>query len=96
MPELLAAQWDDIDLAARLWSIPASSEGDARRITLPRAAVAIIELLPRFEDCRHILANPRTRKPFNSVFGSWDAARKKAALPDLSIHELRNSLARTW
>ncbi|WP_295632951.1 EAL domain-containing protein [Novosphingobium sp.] len=96
MPELLAAQWDNIDLAARLWSIPASAEGDARQVVLPRAAVAIIEQLPRFEACRHILANPRTRKPFNSVYGSWDAARKKAALPDLSINELRKSIQKTW
>ena len=96
MPELLAAQWDEIDLAARRWSIPASAEGGARQVMLPKAAIAILELLPRFEDCRHILTNPRTRKPFNSVYGSWDAARKKAALPDLSIHELRNSILKTW
>ena len=63
---------------------------------LPRAAITIIELLPHFETCQHILANPRTLKPFNSVYGSWDAARKKAALPDLSINELRNSILKTW
>ena len=96
MPELLAAQWEHIDLAARRWSIPASAEADARQIVLPRAAITIIELLPRFETCQHILANPRTLKPFNSVYGSWDAARKKAALPDLSINELRNSILKTW
>ena len=96
MQELLAAQWDDVDLAAWRWSIPASAEGEGRHVRLPKAALAIFELLPRFDNCPHILVNPRTRKPFNSVYGSWDAARKKAELPDLTIYELRNSIDRNW
>ena len=32
---------------------------------------------------RHIFANPRTGLPYVSFYYSWDAARKRAGLPDL-------------
>ena len=43
-----------------------------------------------------MIVNPRTRQPFKSVFASWDAARTKAGLASLSIHDLRNSLQKSW
>jgi site-specific recombinase XerD len=42
---------------------------------------------------RHIFANPKTGLPYVSFFYSWDAARKRAGLPDLRVHDLRHSFA---
>jgi site-specific recombinase XerD len=40
-----------------------------------------------------IFANPKTSKPYVSIFYSWNTARQLANLPDLRIHDLRHSFA---
>lgn len=96
LQDLLTARWDDIDLETRQLTISVSKSGKPRRVHLSAAAAAIVKQLPRWDDCPYAIANPRTRKPYHSFFGSWDAARKKAGLADISIHDLRNSGARSW
>ncbi len=91
--ELLEAHWDDIDLEKRLWRIPQPEAGGLHHVSLSPAAVDVIRQLPRWDGCPHVIANPRTRKPYRSFFKSWDAARRKAGLPNVSIHDLRRSCA---
>ncbi|MBK8628980.1 MAG: EAL domain-containing protein [Sphingomonadales bacterium] len=94
--ELMAAQWEDVDLLTRLWTVHKSGNVPARQIPITANVLDVIKQLPRWDECPTVIVNPRTRKPYNSFYGSWDAARKKAGLDHLSIHELRNSLRRTW
>jgi diguanylate cyclase (GGDEF)-like protein/PAS domain S-box-containing protein len=94
--ELLAAKWSDVDLEQRSWTIPRSESGDGRTVRISDAALEILGDLPRSRSCDHLIINPRTNKPFHSVFGSWDAARKKAGLADVSIHDLRRSMKSSW
>jgi len=94
--ELLTAVWSDVNFEARVWTIPALEGGEARQIRLPMAAIEVLSLLPRVDGCDHLIINPRTKKPYNSIYGSWDAARRKAGLDSLSVHDLRNSIKRTW
>jgi diguanylate cyclase (GGDEF)-like protein len=89
--ELQNAKWDDIDLEARVWRIPSARADKMHSVPLSAAAIEVIRQLPRWDDCPHVIANPRTKKPFHSFFRSWDAARKKAGLPNISIHDLRHS-----
>ena len=42
---------------------------------------------------RFIFMNTRTGKAYISFFYSWDAARIRAGLPDLRVHDLRHSFA---
>jgi integrase len=42
---------------------------------------------------RHIFANIRTGQPYVSFFYSWNAARIRAGMPDLRVHDLRHSFA---
>jgi hypothetical protein len=92
----LCAQWEDVDLLTRLWTVHKSGNVPARQIPITANVLDVIKQLPRWDECLTVIVNPRTRKPYNSFYGSWDAARKKAGLDHLSIHELRNSLRRTW
>jgi diguanylate cyclase (GGDEF)-like protein/PAS domain S-box-containing protein len=86
--ELLVAQWSDLDLDDRVWRV--TGEGGASdAVPLNAAALEVIRELPRWEGCPYVIANPRTRRPYRSIFGSWDAARRRAGLPDVSMHELR-------
>jgi len=90
--EILTAQWGDIDLDNRQWKV-SGENGEADSVSLSSAAVHLIRQLPRWEDCPHVMANPRTKKPYRSIFRSWDAARRRAGLPDISMHELRRAAA---
>ena len=96
LQDLLSAQWDDVDLWGRTWTIASENKGRPTEVKLSTAAVDLMNQLPRWEGCPHMIANPITKKPYNSFFGSWDKARKKAGLGTLSIHDLRNSPIRTW
>jgi diguanylate cyclase (GGDEF)-like protein len=96
MPELLAAQWDDIDLDNGVWNIPASRSGAPGQLRLSAAAIEVIRQLQRWDDCPHLIANPRTRQPYRSFLKSWDSARRKAGLLHVSIEDLRYSVAKRW
>lgn len=43
-----------------------------------------------------MIANPKTKKPFRSLYGSWEAARNKAGLPHIEIDELRHCSLEAW
>lgn len=94
--ELLNAHWDDIDFENCLWRIPPSKSRQANHVPLSAGAIDVIKQLPRWDGCPHVIANPRTRKPFGSFFKSWDAARSKAGLPNVSIHDLRHTSITSW
>jgi integrase len=42
---------------------------------------------------RYIFPNIRTGQPYVSFFYSWNAARVRAGMPDLRVHDLRHSFA---
>ena len=55
--------------------------------------VRLLHTVPRFSDCTIVVSNPKTLRPYVSVFCSWNTARKAARLPEVRIHELRHSFA---
>ena len=102
--EALKARWEDIDLTANVWRIPLSKSGKVRHITLSETAVNFLTLVQghnakllgqAFISCPYVFPNPKTHKPFCTIFYSWDTARKKAGLPEVRIHDLRHTFAST-
>lgn len=93
LSELLRAEWSDFDLERRSWHIPTSKNGSARHVPLSRAAVNVLEELPRYKDCLLTLPNPVTKARFVSIKHSWQTARKEARLPGLRLHDLRHVAA---
>lgn len=92
--EVLDARWEDIDWQRRLWKIPKTKAGKARYVPLSAAALELLESRKRPSGhSGFIFPNPKTDKPFQSVYYSWDTARKKAGLDDLRMHDLRHSFA---
>lgn len=91
--ELLDARWEHFDLEKRLWLIPTSKSGKPRTLPIPQAAMDVLVQLPRFDKCPFVVPNPATRKPFTSIFNSWNTARLRAGLPDVKLHTLRHSFA---
>ncbi len=91
--ELLDAKWEEFDLERRAWRIPITKSGRPRTVPLSDAALEVLTGVPRIEGCEYAFANPKTRKPFVSIFSAWNAARKRAGLEDVRIHDLRHSFA---
>lgn len=91
--ELLDARWEHVDTERRAWLIPTSKTGRARRAPLSKAALDVIAVLPRFQDCAYLVPNPDTLKPFVSIKHAWQAARKAAGLPELRLHDCRHAAA---
>lgn len=102
--EALKARWQDIDTEFKVWRVPLSKSGKVRHITLSETAIRFLEILrshnqnllgQAFERCDFVFPNPKTLKPFVSIFYSWDAARCRAGLADVRIHDLRHTFAST-
>ena len=105
--EVLDAVWADVDWERKSWRIPKTKSGKIRHIPLSVGALQLLGTLRdqsapmgevghqiRAEWARRpIFANPKTGLPYVSFFYSWDAARKRAGLPDLRVHDLRHSFA---
>ena len=50
--EVRGATWAEIDLSAKLWTIPAErmKAGKEHRVSLPTAAMALLDAMPRLGD----------------------------------------------
>ena len=90
--EVLDARWEDFDFERRHWRIHTTKLGKPRFVPMSDGVVSLLESLPRF-DCEWVFANPKTLKPYVSIFCSWNTARTKAGLADVRIHDLRHSYA---
>ena len=102
--EALKARWEDIDLTANVWRIPLFKSGKVRHITLSDTAVIFLTLVQghnvtllgqAYLTSPYVFPNPKTLKPFCTIFYSWDTARKKAGLAEVRIHDLRHTFAST-
>jgi integrase len=91
--ELLDARWEDIDEARQVWRIPITKTGNARHVPLSDGMVRLLHTVPRFPDCPFVVPNPKTLRPYVSIFNSWNTARKAAGMPEVRIHDLRHSFA---
>lgn len=91
--EVLDAQWNDFDFRTLIWRIPMTKSGKPRHIPMTEGVVALLESIPRIDRCSYVFANPKTLKPFVSIFHSWDRARTNADLRDVRMHDLRHSFA---
>ena len=91
--EVLDSKWADIDLDKKRWRIPTTKSGKARHVPMSDGAIRLLNSTPRIPDCPWVFPNPDTKRPYVSVFYSWDTARKKAGLADVRMHDLRHSFA---
>jgi integrase len=92
--EVRHMEWQHVNLERRIWFKPTTKNGRPHRVPLSRQVVEVLAALPR--DGRWVfpgtagqpLASATPRK-------AWEALRQVAGLPDVTIHDLRRSMA-TW
>ena len=93
--EVAHARWSEVDLEAKLWTLPGlrTKNGVEHRIPLAPQAIAILESLPRFDGC-DFLFTISARLPFDSF---ERPKRRLDALMALEtpfvLHDLRRSCA---
>jgi len=91
--EALNAQWGHIKLEQRSWYIPHTKAGKPRYVPISDDGMKLLAQIPQKNGTSYIFTNPRTGKPFVTIFSSWDRARRLAGMPELRIHDLRHSAA---
>lgn len=92
--EVLRARWSDFDFNARSWRIPMTKSGKARYVPLSdQTLVLLSEIKAKRLSDTVVFPNPKTKKPYVSIFYAWDTARKKADLANVRIHDLRHTFA---
>ena len=94
--EALNAKYDDIDLASRVWTVPASrsKSGKVRRIPLSDAAVKLLSGLPPRPDCPWLFPSSAGDGPIENIRRCWQRLKVSASLPtDTRPHDLRHSFA---
>jgi integrase len=91
--EVLDSKWVDFDMTRKQWRIPFTKTGRPRHVPLSDGVLQLLASMPHDEGCPWVFANPKTHKPYQSFFASWNTARKQAGLADVRIHDLRHSFA---
>lgn len=95
--ELLSMRWENVDTQKRELFIPTSKTGKSRRLPLPKAAVDVIDGLPRPAGAMYLFPNPRNpKRHLTTIKHGWQAVREAAGLESLRIHDLRHSAASAW
>jgi integrase len=89
--EITHARWEHIDWERHTLLVPLSKSGKPRTIALSKAAVALLQSLPRGRE--HIFPSPLTGRPFASLFYPWDRIQRRAGLAGVRLHDLRHSFA---
>lgn len=90
--EVLDAKWTEFDLERRQWRVSVTKAGKPRYVPLSDGVIQLLSNMPH-DDNQWVFPNPKTGKPYVSIFYSWDTARNQAGLADVRIHDLRHSFA---
>ena len=93
--EVLGATWDEIDLEARVWTVPAErmKMRKEHRVPLADTLVTLLEQLPRYEDNPHLFPGMKAGKPLSNM--AMLMGLRYIERDDLTMHGFRSTF-RDW
>ena len=95
--ETIGAQWSEIDLRKKVWTIPADriKAGKEHRVPLSEPALAILKALAktRDENVAHVFPSPRNGQPLSN--NALLALLKRIKRQDITAHGFRSTF-RDW
>lgn len=93
--EVLNATWDEIDLAAQTWTIPAARMKARKdhRIPLSDAALEVLASLPRVAGSPYLLPGQRAGRPLSNL--AMLMTLRRMGRGDLTMHGFRSTF-RDW
>jgi integrase len=101
---VLSMRWDDVDLAAGRWTIPAEQTKQKKEQTNPLSSMASVILQRRYQDAGTQWVFPAVRRGVDGEIGrmsetrpreAWERICKAAQLDGVRIHDLRHT-AGSW
>jgi integrase len=103
--EVAEAQWSEIDITKKIWTIPAGrmKARAAHAVPLSDDAIAVLKSLPRFDGGEYLFSVQFGKRPvaaFSAAKAQFDALmlkalredEPKAKLPDFVIHDIRRTV----
>ncbi len=93
--EILAARWSDVDWDNGTLYIGETKNGEPVLTPLSRAAIARLNMIPKFDDNPYIICGDIPGEPLVYLDAMWRRIRKKTGLHDLRIHDLRRTVG-SW
>jgi len=92
--EALSAKWSQVDIANRVWVIPATNSKSkrVRSVPLNQSALDVLSNLGT-EEHEYLFMSHRSDTHLKEIHTGWKSLREKAGLPHLRIHDLRHSFA---
>lgn len=90
--EVLHAKWDWVDIERGMIFLPTSKTG-RKTLYLSRAAVELIQGLPRIVGNPYLFPGEREGRPRTDLKKPWDAICKAAGIEGVRVHDLRHSFA---
>lgn len=93
--ETINARWDEIDLAAKLWTIPASriKAGKEHRVPLSAPALALLAQLAEARSGEFVFPGGKAGKPLSNM--ALLALLKRMGRGELTVHGFRSAF-RDW
>lgn len=93
--EVLNAEWSEIDIPARTWTIPAErmKASKEHRVPLSDAAIAVLEALPRDDDSPYVFPGARRGRPLSNM--AMLMGLRRLERDDLTMHGFRSTF-RDW
>ncbi len=93
--EVIGARWSEIDLAAKMWTVPVDrmKAGREHRVPLSDCAVEILEALPRGQADDYVFPGAKPGAPLSNM--SLLATLKRMGRGDLTTHGFRSTF-RDW
>lgn len=89
----LKARWCELDEARGIWNIPITKSGKPQNLQLSQEVLNLLCTLPSRGLSEFLFPNPKTKKPFVSIYSSWNSMRKTADLGHVRMHDLRHTFA---
>jgi integrase len=91
--EVIGARWGEINIAERLWTIPAArmKAGKEHRVPLSDAAMAIVEKLAAIRTGDYLLPGASVGRPLSNM--AMLALLRRMGRADLTVHGFRSAFA---
>jgi integrase len=90
--EILGLRWSEVDVEHACLRLRESKTGQ-KTVQLNRAALAVLESLPRIGDNPHVIVGQRAGAHLVNLTDSWHVIRQAAGLKDVRLHDLRHAFA---
>jgi len=91
--EVIGARWDEIDMAERLWTVPADrmKAGKEHRVPLSGVALAIVHQMAAIRSGDHIFPGAKAGRPLSQM--ALLMTLRRMGRGDLTVHGFRSSFS---